>query len=86
MRREGLQETLGISANDITPLQDCGLILHCPGRTASKPKIDYEALAENYRSLLDRMNFSSHAELARHLGVSRVWVSRVLKGIQRRNS
>jgi uncharacterized membrane protein len=28
--------------------------------------------------------FATQAELARHLGVSRAWVSRVLKGIKRK--
>jgi len=28
--------------------------------------------------------FSNHTELARYLGVSRVWVSRVLKGVKNR--
>jgi biotin operon repressor len=31
-----------------------------------------------------RGGFTSQAELARHLGVSRVWVNRVLKGIRRK--
>jgi biotin operon repressor len=33
--------------------------------------------------MLAEGGFASQTELARHLGVSRVWVSRVLKGIKR---
>jgi biotin operon repressor len=34
--------------------------------------------------MLAEGGFASQTELARHLGVSRVWVSRVLRGIKRK--
>ena len=47
---------------------------------------DYEALKQTYHQLLQSGTFPSLTELARHLGVSQVWVSRVLKGINREDS
>jgi biotin operon repressor len=33
--------------------------------------------------MLTEGNFASQTELGRHLGVSRVWVSKVLKGLKK---
>jgi len=84
MHRERLQELLELSDGDISRLCDRGLILPRRKMPAQKPKIDYEKLARNYRETMDRMRFVSHSDLGRHLGVSRVWVSRVLKGVKQR--
>ena len=40
-------------------------------------------LQQTYARMLGDGLFSSQAELAHHLGVSRVWVSRVLYGVKR---
>jgi hypothetical protein len=53
-----------------------------PQKPRPKERIDYEALQQTYRRMLVEGPFSNKTELARHLGVSRVWVSRVLKGIK----
>jgi hypothetical protein len=84
MHRERLQEFLGLSEGDTSRLSDCGLIIPRREMPSQKPKIDYEKLARSYRETMDRMQFVSHSDLARHLGVSRVWVSRVIKGIKRK--
>ena len=47
---------------------------------------DYEAVKPTYHQLLQSGTLPSLTELARHLGVSQVWVSRVLKGINREDS
>jgi len=52
---------------------------------AKKQPIDYAVLQLTYTRLLTEGGFSNKAELARHLGVSRTWVSRVLKGITKRS-
>jgi hypothetical protein len=54
-----------------------------PPRNRTSP-IDYAARQHTYRRMLADGDFASQAELARHLGVSRVWVSRALKDIKRR--
>lgn len=84
MDRERVQELLALSDDDISRLCDCGLILPRREMPSQKPKIDYEKLARSYRETMDRMQFVSQSDLARHLGVSRVWVSRVMKGIKRK--
>ncbi len=85
MHRERLEELLGLSDGDISRLYDCGLILSRPEKPPHMPRIDYQELARSYRKIMEREGFASNAELARHLGVSRVWVSRVLKGIRRKS-
>jgi hypothetical protein len=56
-----------------------------PAKT-SKQRIDYDALQQCYAKMLSDGPFKTQKELARHMGVSRVWVSRVLQGIKRRAS
>jgi hypothetical protein len=46
------------------------------------PRIDYVNLAQEYQALIDSGECSSKTEVARRVGKSRVWVSRVLKGIK----
>jgi len=45
------------------------------------PKIDYPALAQNYRQKLENGSFATRADLARSIGVSRAWISKVLNRI-----
>ena len=79
-----LPELMGLSDQDIDRLRKTGLV-HPPPSTPQPEKwIDYAALQQTYRRMLAESPFSNQADLARHLGVSRVWVSRVLKGIKRK--
>ena len=48
-----------------------------------RKRIDYVALKSEYEQPLLDGACANKAELARHLGVSRAWVSRKLKGIKR---
>jgi ParB-like chromosome segregation protein Spo0J len=84
MHREQVQEILGLSDGDISRLCDRGLILPRPEKPPRRPRIDYERLAHSYREIMEQGNFASQADLACHLGVSRVWVSRVLNGSKER--
>ncbi len=79
MQQERLAEMLGVSESEINRLCECGLILPRPEPPTPTPKIDYEELATSYQSLMAQLHLGTHAELARHLGVSRMWVSKVLK-------
>jgi response regulator of citrate/malate metabolism len=45
--------------------------------------IDYVELKAQYELLLADGTCATKADVARHVGVSRVWVSRVLKGIKK---
>jgi hypothetical protein len=77
-----LLSMLPMSSSGIPRLQDCRLIrLYEPKR--ERPPVEYDALAKLYREILCSGEFTSQAELARYLGVSRVWVCRLLKGIKR---
>jgi hypothetical protein len=79
-----LPSILPLTPDAITRLQDVRLIrLPRPVKTKRLP-IDYAALQITYRRMLADGGFASQADLARHLGVSRVWVSRVLKDIKKK--
>ena len=75
--------SLPLSPAAITRLQDVRLIRLPRSARAKKLPIDYVELQQIYRRMLAEGPFSNQTDLARHLGVSRVWVSRVLKGIKR---
>jgi len=49
-----------------------------------RKKIDYVELKAQYEQLLADGTCAVKADVARHVGVRRVWVSRVLKGMRRK--
>jgi predicted aminopeptidase len=49
---------------------------------AMRKRIDYVALRAQYEQLLADGTCATKADVARYAGVSRTWVSRVLKGIK----
>jgi len=60
-------------------------MVHLPPPTAqARKRINYWTLQLTYSGLLAEGPFSNQTELARHLGVSRVGASLVLKGIRRK--
>jgi hypothetical protein len=72
-----------LSPGAISRLQDTRLIrLPRPVRPKRLP-IDYAALQLTYARMLAAGPFPNQTELSRYLGISRVWVSRVLKGLKR---
>ena len=79
-----LSSILPLSPAATTRLQSSRLIQPPRPARAKKQPIDYAALQQTYARMLIDRPFSNLAELARHLGVSRVWVSRVLKGMRRK--
>lgn len=83
MDPDPLPEELGLTKQDIERLVQAGLVRRRPQKPRPKERIDYVALQQTYRQMLAEGPFATQTELARHLGVSRVWVSRVLKGISR---
>jgi len=44
-----------------------------------KPRLDYRALAGEYRQLLASRTCKDQADIARHFDVSRAWVTKVMK-------
>jgi len=83
MDSERLPQELGLNEEAIGSLVHAGLVRLRPQMPRPKPRIDYAALQQTFARMLAEGPFKSQTELARHLGVSRVWVSRVLKGIKR---
>lgn len=81
-----LSSILPLSPAAITRLQSSRLIQPPRPARAKKQPIDYAALQQTCARMLIDGPFSNLAELARHLGVSRVWVSRVSKGNKRKPS
>jgi len=84
MDSERLPEVLGLNDEAIQGLLQAGLVRPHPQNPRPKECIDYAALQQVYRRILAKGSFSSQTELACHLGVSRVWVSRVSKGVKKR--
>ena len=84
MDSDRLPQELGLNEEAIGNLVQGGLVRLQPQKPRPKKRIDYEALQQTYRRMLAEGGFASQTELARHLGVSRLWVSRVLKGIKRK--
>jgi len=80
-----LSSILPLSEAAINRLCERNLIRRQRHPIAKRQPIDYAALQQTYGRLLTDGGFSNKAELARYLGVSRVWVSRVLKGITKRS-
>ena len=83
MDSERLPQELGLNEQAIGSLVQAGLVRLRPQKPRPTPRIDYAVLQQTYRRMIADDGFVSQADLARHLGVSRVWVSRVLKGIKR---
>ena len=86
MDSDRLPQELGLNEQAIGSLVQGGLVRLRPQKPRPKKRIDYEALQQTYRQMLTEGGFASQTDLARHLGVSRVWVSRVLVGAKGRDS
>ena len=79
-----LRCSLPLSTAAITRLQDVRLIRLPRPLRAKRVPIDYAELQQTCHRMLAEGPFKSQTELARNLGVSRVWVSRVLNGVKRK--
>ncbi len=84
MDSERLPDEPGLGEMEIESLHQAGLVWPWLQNPSPEVPIEYEALQHTYRRMLADGSFASQADLARHLGVSRVWVSRVLKGGNRK--
>jgi hypothetical protein len=83
MDSDRLPQELGLNEEAIGSLVQRGLVRLRPQKPRPKKRIDCEALQQTCRRMLTEGGFASQIELASHLGVSRVWVSRVLKGLRK---
>jgi hypothetical protein len=76
--RTRLPYFLSLSQTDIIGLREVGLIQPEARAKIPKMKIDYPSLAQEYRQLLSSGVCKDRADIARLLGVSRAWVSKVM--------
>jgi len=79
-----LPQMLGLSDEDVNRLRQTGMVRFPSPALQPKERIDYVNLRQTYARIFAEGPFRSQTDLARHLGVSRAWVSRVLKGIKAR--
>jgi hypothetical protein len=86
MDSDRLPEELGLTGDGIESLSLAGLVRHRPQKPRPKERIDCSALQQCYARMLAEEPFSNQTELALYLGVSRFWVSRVLKGVNSKAS
>lgn len=82
MDSKRLPEDLGATEENIESFSQSGVVRRRPQKTHTKTPIDSAALQMTYRRMLAGSSSSNQAEVARHLGISRVWVRKVLKGIK----
>jgi predicted aminopeptidase len=79
-----LGEFLALAPADIDRLAP---LLSGPLPERARPmrkRVDYDVLRARYEQLLADGTCATKAAVARHVRVSRVWVSRVLKGMRRK--
>jgi predicted aminopeptidase len=81
-----LGEFLALAPEDINRL--ASLLSRPPSEKtrALRKRIDYVALRAQYEQLLLDGICATKADVARHVGVSRAWVSRVLKRVKRKEA
>jgi len=47
-----------------------------------RKRLDLEAMTETYREMLDSGEFKNKAALAKHFGVSRAWITKVMRRLE----
>lgn len=70
---------LDLQQSDIEALAQDHLTTEPVEEKALPKRIDYQKLAVQYRQMLEDGRFHTRSALARELGVSRAWFSKVLK-------
>jgi len=80
--RERLGCFLQLDQAEVQALDGSQLLSPIPILGTPRPRIDYQKLATEYSRLLSSGAFATKAALARHLGVSRAWVTRNVNSIR----
>ena len=70
---------LNLDQSDMTALRDAGLIQQKVPAKIPKMRIDYLALAYEYRRRLHSGESPMKTDLARSMGVNRTWAAKVMK-------
>ena len=77
--RQRLPNFLDLTPAETVALQKTGLLQEELSPKAARIKIDYQVLAREYRTRLESGEFDTRADLAKSLGVSRAWISKVMQ-------
>ena len=79
--RDRLSYYLDLRETDVETLVAAGLMPKEAKKKTPTRRINYAELAREYQRRIDSGGFSSRASMARSLGVSRAWISKVLKRV-----
>jgi hypothetical protein len=80
--RKSLNKYFGMNDNELNRLTK---FFSIPGRIEPQRKpdqLDRRTLASRYKDLIDQGYFRNKADLARHLGVSRAWITKVMNELK----
>jgi len=77
-----IKDFVKISASTIKRLTDYFEVETFNERRKIRKKIDRIKLAKEYRLLLEKGVYKNQAELARGIGVSRVWITKVINTLK----
>lgn len=77
--RKKIKSFLDLGKNEVIRLQNIFANRQYYNVNIFKSKINYLELANEYQKIIDSGSARSKAELARYLGVSRAWITKVFK-------
>ena len=77
-----LPHYMNLHKSDMNALRKAGLIQPEAPVEVPKMRIDYPALAKEYRKKLGNGDFESRSDLARSIGMSRAWTWRVMNRLR----
>ena len=77
-----VQKYLHLDDNAVIRLTKHFLYPKVPAASLKRIHIDRQALALQYREMLQQRLFNNQADLARHLGVSRVWITKIMNSLK----
>jgi len=74
---------LGLRPADLMNLRNDGLVEPETPVKTPRPRINYPLLAQEYKKKLESGAFATRSDLAKSLGVSRAWISKVMRCLPR---
>jgi hypothetical protein len=81
-----VQKYLNLDAKAVTRLTKYFLYPNAPAVSLKRVHIDRQALALQYQDMLRQGLFKNQADLARNIGVSRVWITKIMNSLKGKES
>jgi DNA-binding MarR family transcriptional regulator len=75
---------LRLDEKAVTRLTKYFLYPKTPPANLKRIHIDRQALALQYKDMMDQGLFKNQSDLARHLGVSRVWICKIMNSLKQK--